>query len=169
MPLHLIWPGAGWRHSRIARFRDYQDMVGGTPGQTTTTTRGTWRTRHSAVAWHLVYLASFDAQVFYGYYAFPGGSLFAKQEFSISDRCQIANATPSARRWPRFQRKVAPFTGPRSRYATPTGPKSCAWPDGRRAVRRSRSQPNERSPSNDVPWIPPRFVPRIGQPRRPAW
>jgi len=29
-----------------------------------------------------VYLASFDAQLFYGYYAYPaGGSLFAKQEF----------------------------------------------------------------------------------------
>jgi acyl dehydratase len=28
------------------------------------------------------YLASFDAQLFYGYYAYPvGGSLFAKQEF----------------------------------------------------------------------------------------
>ena len=29
-----------------------------------------------------VYLASFDAQIFYGYYAYPaGGSLFAQQEF----------------------------------------------------------------------------------------
>src|ERR1700722_101820 len=29
-----------------------------------------------------VYLASFDARLFYGYYAYPeGGSLFAKQEF----------------------------------------------------------------------------------------
>ncbi len=29
-----------------------------------------------------VYLASFDAQLFYGYYSYPaGGSLFAKQEF----------------------------------------------------------------------------------------
>src|SRR5262249_32176579 len=31
-----------------------------------------------------VFLASFDAQLFYGYYAYPrGGSLFAKQEFEF--------------------------------------------------------------------------------------
>jgi acyl dehydratase len=37
-----------------------------------------------------VFLASFDAQVFYGYYAYPdGGSLFAKQEFEYHAPVEI--------------------------------------------------------------------------------
>jgi acyl dehydratase len=37
-----------------------------------------------------VYLASFDAQLFYGYYAYPvGGSLFAKQEFEYISPVRI--------------------------------------------------------------------------------
>jgi acyl dehydratase len=36
------------------------------------------------------YLASFDAQLFYGYYAYPsGGSLFAKQEFEYVSPVKI--------------------------------------------------------------------------------
>jgi acyl dehydratase len=39
-----------------------------------------------------VFLASFDAQLFYGYYAYPeGGSLFAKQEFEYIEPVFVGN------------------------------------------------------------------------------
>jgi acyl dehydratase len=58
-----------------------------------------------------VYLASFDAQLFYGYYAYPtGGSLFAKQEFEYFGPIRIGERyTISASLAEIYQRKGRTF------------------------------------------------------------
>ena len=58
-----------------------------------------------------MYLASFDAQVFYGYYAYPpGGSLFAQQEFEYYAPVFVGETyTMSGKLVDRYERKGRTF------------------------------------------------------------